>query len=138
MRTRVVILVALMLPAFVLSADVRDYFGIWTGTVVEGPITGSEHKRYEVSIGIAPGKYTIEYPSLNCGGKLHLSGSKGRHFSFRDELEYGLDQCSTGGRTELQFVRPDLMAYQWFDVNGVLRAEGMLKRRSLTMVMLTF
>lgn len=115
--------------------ELSDYYGVWKGTVVEGPVTGKTHDRYEVVIEFAPGKYSIHYPSLKCGGKLRLQGRKGRHFHFRDELEYGKEHCAFGGYTELQMISTTLAAFQWFDGNGVLRAKGMLKRKSQTLVL---
>ena len=56
----------------------------------------------------------------------------------RDKLKQGKSQCSDGGRTELQIIGPNLVAYQWFDANGEFRAEGYLKRKDQIMVMLTF
>lgn len=121
-----------MVPVFAWSAELSDYYGVWAGDVVEGPARGSMHDRYEVVINFLPGSYTIDYPSLKCGGKLRFQGKKGRHFHFRDELEYGKDKCAFGGFTELQMISTTLAAFQWFDSNGVLRAKGMLKRNTKT------
>lgn len=139
MRFRVLTLL-LIFPAYAWSAELSDYYGVWAGTVVEGPVAGKpgasrKHDRYNVIIELLPGKYQIDYPALNCGGKLQLHRKKGRHFYFRDKLEYGRDKCVFGGYTELQMIRPDLAAFQWFDSNGVIRAKGMLKRNSQTMAL---
>lgn len=124
-----------LFPVFAWSAELSDYFGVWTGAVVEGPVSGKEHDRYEVVIELVPGQYSIDYPSLNCGGKLRLQGKKGRHFHFRDELVYGKDVCAFGGHTELQMISTSLAAFHWFDANGVLRAKGMLKRNTKTIAL---
>lgn len=124
-----------LLPLCAWPGELSDYYGLWTGAVVEGPVRGKSHDRYKVMIELVPGKYTINYPTLNCGGKLLLQGKKGRHFHFRDELEYGKDQCAFGGYTELQMISSYLAAFQWFDSNGVLRAKGMLKRKSQTIAL---
>ena len=138
MRTMLVVLVTLMTPVSAWPADLSDYFGVWTGTIVEGPTTGREHLRYEVRLEFAPGSYTFNYPSLGCSGSLQLLSRRGRHLRFRDKLKQGKSQCSDGGRTELQIIGPNLVAYQWFDANGEFRAEGYLKRKDQIMVMLTF
>lgn len=125
----------LLLPVYAWSANLSDYYGVWAGSVVEGPVSGKSHDRYNVIIELVPGKYSIDYPTLKCGGKLVLQGKKGRHFHFRDKLEYGKSLCAFGGYTELQMINADLAAFQWFDSNGVLRAKGMLKRRSQTIAL---
>ncbi|WP_455198202.1 hypothetical protein [Kaarinaea lacus] len=124
-----------LFPVCAWTAELSDYYGVWTGAVVEGPVTGKNHDRYEVVIELVPGKYTIEYPSLRCGGKLRLQRKKGRHFQFRDELEYGKELCAFGGYTQLQMINASLAAFQWFDNNGVLRAKGMLKRDGQTLAL---
>lgn len=136
----VIFILLLGLPATSWSADIRHYFGIWTGTIIEGPVNGGagqreQHKRYKINIKFGPKGYRVDYPTLGCGGKLHLLGTRGRHFRFRDELEYGKDRCSDGGYTELQMISHTLAALQWFDANGVFRAEGMLKRNAQTVVL---
>lgn len=136
---RVILILLLGLPITAWPADIRDYYGVWTGMIVEGPIAGTpragkKHKRYEVKIVFGPAGYKVDYPSLGCGGKLHLLGTRGRHFHFRDELEYGKDRCSNNGYTEMQMISHAKASLQWFDANRVYRAEGMLKHNVSTMV----
>ena len=118
--------------AGITNHELSDYYGVWKGSIVEGSAFGNSHERYDVIVEIVPGRYTIDYPSLKCGGKLRFQGRNGRHFHFRDELEYGKDQCVSGGYTELQMVSTTLAAFQWFDSNGVLRAKGLIKRNKHT------
>ncbi|WP_455216999.1 hypothetical protein [Kaarinaea lacus] len=129
------LLILIVLPVITWASELSDYYGVWTGAVVEGPVSGKEHDRYEVVIQLVPGKYTIEYPSLKCGGKLRLQGKKGRHIQFKDELEYGKELCAFGGYTQLLMIDTQNAAFQWFDNNGVLRAKGMLKRDSQTLAL---
>jgi hypothetical protein len=137
---QVILIVLLGLPVSAWAGDIREYYGVWTGVIVQGPDVGTpgsggEHKRYEIKIVFGPAGYRVEYPSLGCGGKLHLVGTKGRHFHFRDELEYGKDRCSDNGYTELQMISHTRAAIQWFDAGRVFRAEGMLKRNDNTLVL---
>lgn len=122
----------LLLPVYAWPVELNDYYGVWAGHVVEGPVSGKSHERYMVVIELVPGKYTIDYPTLKCGGKLLFQGNNGRHFHFRDELEYGKDQCALGGYTELLMISTSKAAFQWFDSNRVLRAKGMLRREKKT------
>jgi len=114
---------------------ISDYYGVWKGSVVEVQADGKAYSRYAVVIQLVPGNYTISYPSLKCGGKLLLKGNTGRHFHFRDKLEYGKDQCAFDGFTELLMISTSKAAFQWFDSNGVLRAKGMLERNSRTLAL---
>ena len=111
-----------------LSAG-QDYFGVWYGTVVEMVEAGKQYERYEVTISLVPGEYRIDYDSLGCGGKLQLQMQRGRFFRFKDDLNYGLEKCVSGGRTEIHFLNPGLAAFQWFDKNGVLKVEGHIRKQ---------
>jgi hypothetical protein len=110
-------------------------FGEWYGTVTEAPDASGRHARYEVSLSLLPGNYRIDYPDLDCGGMLRLMERNDQHLRFRDELNYGLENCVNGGRSELRIIGPDLGVYQWFDANGVLKVEGYLNRRRVLVVM---
>jgi hypothetical protein len=131
MRTSLFVLL-IALPVYAWPVELNDYYGVWAGNVIEGPVSGKSHERYMVIIEFVPGKYTIDYPTLKCGGKLLFQGNTGRHFHFRDKLEYGKGQCALGGYTELLMISTRKAAFQWFDSNGVLRAKGMLRRERKT------
>ncbi|MBL1274571.1 MAG: hypothetical protein COB30_000625 [Ectothiorhodospiraceae bacterium] len=119
----------LWLPAVAWPGSAAiSVYGVWSGTVTQVVIPGREYRRYDVAVTMAPNSYRIDYDSLDCGGDLRLLVKQGRFFRFRDELNYGLEACSNGGRTELHFLASGQASFQWFDVNGVLKAEGRLKR----------
>ena len=81
-----------------------------------------------------PNAYRIDYDSLDCGGPLRLLMHQGRFYRFHDELNYGLENCINGGRTEIHFISPGLAAFQWFDKQGVLKVQGQLTRHAQTMI----
>ena len=118
----------LWLPVAAWSETPKNVYGVWNGIVTEVVIPGQEYSRYEVTVIMAPSRYRVDYDSLGCGGNLRLMVKQGRFYRFRDELNYGLEACSNGGRTELHFLAPGHASFQWFDVYGVLKAEGRLKR----------
>lgn len=136
----IVLAISILLSTPAWSADLSAYYGLWAGSVVEGPASlvpevERQHNQYEVSIELVPGNYTVKYPSLGCSGKLRLLANKGRHFRFQDQLEYGSDSCAFGGYTELMMIDPYSAAFHWFDNNGVLRAKGVLKRNNQTLLL---
>ena len=115
------------------SGEPEDAYGVWSGMLTEVIVAGRQYQRYEAVLTLAPNNYHIDYESLGCGGSLRLLLKKGRFLKFRDELSYGLDACSNGGRTELHIIGPERAAFQWFDADGVLKAEGYLKRHRQVM-----
>lgn len=112
-----------------LSAG-EDYIGVWYGTVIEMVTAGKQYQQYDVTVTVAPQEYRIDYDKLDCGGVLRLLLHRGRFYRFKDELNYGLEHCTSGGHTEIHFINSDLAAFQWFDKNGVLKVEGHLKRQA--------
>lgn len=127
-RILIVGLLLWWLPNGVWAETPAKAYGVWSGMLTEVIVAGKRYSRYEVTVTLAPKRYHIDYDSLGCGGDLRLMQKEGRFFQFRDELNYGLDACTNGGRTELHIVGPERAAFQWFDAEGVLKVEGYLKR----------
>ena len=134
-RLAMVCLILLMLfSASAWAATPASAYGVWSGMLTEAVDGGRHHAQYEVTITLAPKRYHVDYDSLGCGGVLRLEHKAGRFFRFQDELNYGLDACSSGGRTELRIIGPERAAFQWFDADGVLKVEGYLKRHRQEMI----
>jgi len=64
--------------------------GVWEGNGRQN--SGSE---WSIKITAKNGNYSIEYPSLSCGGKLLLISENSCGATFREELEYGLVPCQS-------------------------------------------
>jgi hypothetical protein len=125
----------LLLPTPPWAAGLGQYYGVWNGTLTEMVVAGKQYRRYAVTLTLSPNEYHIDYPSLGCGGSLRLLKYGERRLVFRDEMEYGLEQCANGGRTELRVIGPELYAFLWYDRKGVLRVEGYLKKQKQLMVL---
>lgn len=110
-----------------LQAD-DDHFGVWSGTLTEMVVAGQQYSHYEVTLTVSPNGYRVDYDSLGCGGTLQLLLHKGRFYRFRDVMNYGRENCSSGGRTEIHFINEELATFQWFDQQGELKVEGRLRR----------
>jgi hypothetical protein len=135
MAMRLLLLLLMLFPGSLWAAGLENQYGVWSGTLTEMVVAGKQYRRYRVTLSLSPQDYEVDYPSLGCGGQLHLLKYARRHWVFRDALDYGLDQCVNGGRTELRIIGPELCAFQWFDRDGVLRVEGLLKRQKQLMVL---
>lgn len=49
-------------------------------------------------------RFSIEYPSLNCGGRWKLLNTNGRKLVFREQLSYGQEKCSNNGRVWVERI----------------------------------
>jgi hypothetical protein len=136
MMQRFLLLCVMLLMGFPTSLwaeEPEKIYGVWSGVLTEMIVAGQQYSRYEVTITLEPNHYHVDYDSLGCGGDLRLTRKTGRFLRFQDELNYGLDACSSGGRTELHIIGPERAAFQWFDADGVLKVEGYLKRHRQVM-----
>jgi hypothetical protein len=72
---------------------------------------------------------SIDYPSLNCGGRwklLNINGSKAR---FREELDHGQDKCTDHGLVVLERVNRRQLLY-WYSLqdSNEITASAVLNR----------
>lgn len=128
------LLLCACLPLWLLAAPARagdgnPFVGVWYGVVTEMRVAGSRYDRYEVNIEIVPGAYSMDYPTLGCGGRMELQRKEDDMLQFQEKLEYGKELCSSGGRTILRMIQPGVTEYLWFDEQGALKVQGLLKRQ---------
>jgi hypothetical protein len=128
---RLSVLSGLFYAAMLGAAE--NYQGVWHGELVEMVVAGEQYEQYGVTLTISAHEYRIDYDSLDCAGVLHLQKQRGRFYRFRDELNYGLRRCESGGHTQIHFINSQRAAFQWFDKKGVLKVEGYLKRQAQLM-----
>ncbi|HEC19527.1 MAG TPA: hypothetical protein ENI97_09295 [Gammaproteobacteria bacterium] len=131
---RIVIAVFLLLGASLGGQAGEAHFGVWQGTLTEMVEAGQRYEQYEVTLTVTPKAYQIDYASLGCGGILRLVKQAGRFYRFRDEFNYGLQNCISDGYTEIHFINQRLAAFQWYDKDGSLKVEGYLKRQAQIML----
>ncbi|KAB7882010.1 hypothetical protein GA417_13725, partial [Poseidonibacter ostreae] len=67
----------------------QDIQGTWTGNAKQF----NNNTEWSVKVNIVDGKYTISYPSLNCGGVLTLLKSTKTQVNFREKITYGKLKC---------------------------------------------
>jgi hypothetical protein len=67
--------------------------GTWSG-IINQP--GYGNWRMTINCDWRNKRFTVEYPSLSCGGNLVLINSDERTATFREQISYGLDACING------------------------------------------
>jgi len=100
--------------------------GEWAGT---GYQSDSENT-WAMRLTVKGGRYTVEYPSLECSGRWRLlSLSRGRAV-FRETITKGEEKCSQGGRVILQRLNTRQFGY-WYSHKGSREyvASAILNRR---------
>jgi hypothetical protein len=72
--------------------------GVWEGTGYQA----DDGTTWTMSLKVTRRKgfgrmYTIDYPSLNCGGRWKLLSLNSNMAKFREQLSFGQDKCSNNG-----------------------------------------
>ena len=64
--------------------------GTWEGTGYQI----DDNSTWTMRLSAGSGKFSIEYPSLNCGGKWELRHLTARRAIFTERLSYGKEKCT--------------------------------------------
>lgn len=98
--------------------------GIWEGAGVQ-----DDNSSWTIKVTIVGQQYSIDYPSLGCGGKLSLISKQSNRIEFHEKLSYGESKCIDNGKTVLIKVGNNSAQYEWFYKNGKKGATGTLTRK---------
>jgi hypothetical protein len=72
--------------------------GTWEGTGYQ--IDNNE--TWTMRLVASRGKFSIDYPSLNCGGEWRLIRFNASKARFRERLKFGIDKCTNNGRVIIE------------------------------------
>jgi hypothetical protein len=102
---------------------VEPFLGVWKGYGVQ-----ENGKRWTIEITIQPDNYSIEYPSLGCGGKLSLLSTEKNKLAFREKINFGKARCVDNGEVQLVKVAKNRLSYSWYFASGTKGACGELTK----------
>lgn len=95
------LLFVLASPAASQSKQSTWLRGVWEGTGYQTDDNSTWPMRLTVTR--QKGRvYSIDYPSLNCGGRWKLLSMNSNRARFREQLTYGQDKCSPNGLVVLE------------------------------------
>lgn len=98
--------------------------GIWNGSAVQ-----INNTSWTIKVTIASGQYSIDYPSLSCGGYLVLLQESTNSIEFREYITYGTSSCVNNGKTVLVKTGANSAEYQWYYPDGSKGATGTVTRQ---------
>ena len=84
---------------------------------------------WSVNVNIENNKYTVSYPSLNCGGVLTLLDSTKTQAKFRENITYGKSKCVDNGILTLDITSANNVDYKWYYSSGKFGALGLMQKR---------
>ncbi|HEX8636307.1 MAG TPA: hypothetical protein VF703_19455 [Pyrinomonadaceae bacterium] len=92
----------------------RSSSGAWLRGTWEG--TGYQLDTatiWTMRLTVRGGRYVIEYPSLNCGGRWRRLSLNSRVATFREHIAVGRGECVDRGRVVLQRLNGKQIAYRF-------------------------
>ena len=118
----------LLLSAAFVSGQTRGGWlrGVWEG---KGYQTDTDDT-WAMKLTVKGRRYTVEYPSLECGGRWRLLSLSSRRAVFRETITSGTERCTQGGRVVIQRLNTRQLGY-WFSEAGSndYTASAVLNRR---------
>ncbi len=105
------------------GAPDRSWTGVWKGRAEQ-----DDGSSWTVEITVRRGTFTVEYPSLGCGARLHLLDGSGGRLTFREILTHGHDQCMDSCRIVLKRESETGAVFLGYYPDGALGAQGWVVR----------
>lgn len=100
------------------AAGAQTLAGTWSGLVTQ-TFTDGREAVFTAMVQFRPdGTAFVAYPTDACGGTLFPMSTKGTP-TFREEISYGLEVCSTGGIVTLTLVDGTLDYHWTSEADGV-------------------
>ena len=72
--------------------------GTWEGTGYQT----DDQSTWAMTFTARGRSFSIDYPSLSCGGRWQLTAINGRRARFRERLDHGQDKCTDNGNVVIQ------------------------------------
>ena len=122
-------LLGLLIISAAVSAQTRS--GIWLTGTWEGTGYQVDDKSTWTMVLNARGRtFTIDYPSLNCGGKWKLTSTSTWRAQFVEKLDRGQDKCADNGTvTILRLNRNQAMFFYAYAGDREVTASAILSRK---------
>ena len=107
----VVILLCAAPPVYPQAARAAWLGGTWEGTGYQMDTDST----WTMRLTIRRGRYLIEYPSLNCGGRWRPLGVGPRLARFKEEITSGLDACANLSTVIVQRLTSRQVAVRYYN-----------------------
>jgi hypothetical protein len=135
MKTRQLIIAASLLLLFAQAAESKSVAkawlrGTWEGTGYQIDDASLWPMRLTISRTKRGRKFSIEYPSLNCGGTWKLLRLDQNKATFREQLSHGQDKCSDNGLVVIERKRNQLVFLYSLQGARELEASAILNRKT--------
>ena len=100
--------------------------GTWEGTGYQT----DDQTTWTMRVTARGRRVSIEYPSLNCGGRWQLISISGNRARFRERLDHGQDKCTNNGNVTIQRLNRKQVFFLYSNAGtSVVTASAVLNRK---------
>jgi hypothetical protein len=105
-----------------VDADISWLSGVWEGEATQIVAGGSgapaaETGHWTIRLTVQKGKYTVDYPSVSCGGKWTLLEKGAKTLKFKEKLTYG-DRCVDNGYAVIEKKDASRILFNYVNPDG--------------------
>lgn len=124
-------LIVLLLVSFSLTGLAQNRNDNWLNGTWEG--TGYQidnNTNWTMRVSVLGKKYSIEYPSLKCGGEWRLVSMNLQEATFVEKITYGKERCTDDGNVVVERLNENQVAFRYSLTNSTdVVASAILRRR---------
>jgi hypothetical protein len=127
-----IVVTALWLAIFAAAVSAQTKSGSWIRGTWEGTGYQTDDKSTWTMLLKAQGRrFSIDYPSLGCGGQWRLISISASRARFRERLDHGQDKCADRGTVTIQRINRKQVIFWWsYQGDTVVTASAVLNRKS--------
>lgn len=107
----ILLLFVFCLVAYPQSKNGRWLKGTWEGTAYQM----DTNETWTMTLNARRNRYTVDYPSLKCGGRWKLLNINSWTATFREQLTFGRDECVDRGRVVIQRLGSGQISYRFYN-----------------------
>jgi len=101
--------------------------GTWEGTGYQT----DDQSTWTMLLTARGGRFSIDYPSLNCGGRWQLINLNSYRARFKEKLDHGQDKCTDNGNVVIQRLnRRQILFLYTLAGSREVTASAVLNRKS--------
>jgi hypothetical protein len=118
-----------LFPGLAISAQTKSNTwirGTWEGTGYQT----DDQSTWTMLFTARGGRFSIDYPSLNCGGRWQLVNLNSYRGRFKEKLDHGQDKCTDNGTVIIQRLSKSQLFFL-YTIGGTreVTASAVLTRR---------
>lgn len=126
-----IVLLALLLSSAIFAQTKSNNWikGTWEGTGYQI----DDQSTWTMLFAARGGKFSIDYPALNCGGRWQLINLNAYRARFKERLDHGQDKCTDKGTVVIERLSRKQIFYLYAIAGRrEITASGVLNRKRKT------